>query len=529
MPSRMPNWKMRVKARGGGQADDEALQDAEPRIALRDAHQPQDRIRRHETVGVEHQREIVIAAPARAELADVAGLVAGVDLTPAVDQRQLVAPLRGERRKRALLRRRNGRVVRVAQHIDAKAAGVAGRGEAGHHRLQVAHQPFRVFVADAEQDRGRCGDRRVVAQRPRRRGLSSAGGQRQSGRSGSRSPHSRSQPPSRAASARNTAAAAHRRCRSRRARGRPRLTTTCRRWSRRPARRRAPGVRRSLPGHGRLLLYPQANVRARLSGPMGVETGSGSATYSGQSVQKSNPVSVKLSSQAKEVARSLWYVEPGRAEIREEALPQPAAGEMRVRTLHSAISRGTESLVQAGRVPPSEYERMRAPAMAGHISVSGEIWLCGGRPRRTRASLRAKPCSRCIRINARSIWPPARQCRCPRGVTPQRAVLAANMETALNAVWDAGGRARRIASRSSAQASSVRWSAYLCGRLAGAEVTLIDIDPSRAGCRERAWCCVRLAAESAARLRRGLSHQRQCAGAGDAPSILRATRRASSK
>ena len=53
--------------------------------------------------------------------------------------------------------------------------------------------------------------------------------------------------------------------------------------------------------------------------------------YYGQSAPESNPVSV-LSSQAKDVARSLWYVEPGRAEIREEALPPPAAGELRIRS-----------------------------------------------------------------------------------------------------------------------------------------------------------------------------------------------------
>ena len=36
-----------------------------------------------------------------------------------------------------------------------------------------------------------------------------------------------------------------------------------------------------------------------------------------------------------------------------------------VRALYSGISRGTESLVFLGKVPPSEYERMRAPFQAG--------------------------------------------------------------------------------------------------------------------------------------------------------------------
>ena len=66
-----------------------------------------------------------------------------------------------------------------------------------------------------------------------------------------------------------------------------------------------------------------------------------------------------------EAAQALWYVGPGRAEIRQERLPALAVGHARVRALTSAISRGTEALIAAGRVPESEYERMRAPFMGG--------------------------------------------------------------------------------------------------------------------------------------------------------------------
>ena len=66
-----------------------------------------------------------------------------------------------------------------------------------------------------------------------------------------------------------------------------------------------------------------------------------------------------------ETAQALWYVEPGRAQIRDEAFGSPPNGAVRVRAIHGAISRGTESLVAAGRVPPSEFVRMRAPFMAG--------------------------------------------------------------------------------------------------------------------------------------------------------------------
>ena len=63
--------------------------------------------------------------------------------------------------------------------------------------------------------------------------------------------------------------------------------------------------------------------------------------------------------------KALWYVGPGRAELREEKIAASKPGEVRVRALFGAISRGTERLVRAGRVPASEYDRMRAPFMGG--------------------------------------------------------------------------------------------------------------------------------------------------------------------
>src|SRR5271156_4815936 len=64
-------------------------------------------------------------------------------------------------------------------------------------------------------------------------------------------------------------------------------------------------------------------------------------------------------------AEALWYVGPGRAEIRSETIGEPGPGEVRIRALYSAISRGTERLVSAGRVPETEFERMRSPFMGG--------------------------------------------------------------------------------------------------------------------------------------------------------------------
>lgn len=67
----------------------------------------------------------------------------------------------------------------------------------------------------------------------------------------------------------------------------------------------------------------------------------------------------------------------------------------------------------------------------------------------------------------------------PRGLPPARAVLAANMETALNAAWDASPAvADKIAVVGAGVVGSL--AAWLCGRLPGAQVTMVDVEPSRA-------------------------------------------------
>ena len=64
-------------------------------------------------------------------------------------------------------------------------------------------------------------------------------------------------------------------------------------------------------------------------------------------------------------ARAFWTVAPGQGELRSEALPAPREDEAVVRTLATGISRGTESLVFAGRVPASQHATMRCPFQAG--------------------------------------------------------------------------------------------------------------------------------------------------------------------
>ncbi len=180
-----------------------------------------------------------------------------------------------------------------------------------------------------------------------------------------------------------------------------------------------------------------------------------------------------------QMAQALWHVAPGRSEIRNEPVGEPRPGEVRVRTLHSGISRGSEALVFCGRVPPDEYERMRAPFMGGAFPFPVKYGYANvGRVEAGDPALAGRAVFSLYPHQSLFVLPANAVIALPDTMPPQRAVLAANLETALNAVWDAQpGPADRIAVVGAGVVGSLV--AWLCGRIPGTQVTLADIDPSR--------------------------------------------------
>jgi len=176
-------------------------------------------------------------------------------------------------------------------------------------------------------------------------------------------------------------------------------------------------------------------------------------------------------------AQALWYTAIGQTELREETVAAPNRDEILVEALHGAISRGTEALIFNGRVPASEFERMRAPFMSGSFPFPVKYgYSTVGRIvdgiNRGRSVFTLHP------HQSRFKLPATAAVLVPDHVPPARAILAANMETALNALWDgAPGPADQIAVIGAGVVGSLV--AYLCGRMPGTQVTLVDVDPAR--------------------------------------------------
>ncbi len=183
------------------------------------------------------------------------------------------------------------------------------------------------------------------------------------------------------------------------------------------------------------------------------------------------------------MARAWWVTGAGKGEIQET--PVMASGSegleefVTVQTLYSGISRGTESLVFHGRVPKSEYSAMRAPFQEGDFpwpvkygyanvgkivegpaDLVGQVVFCLY-PHQTR-----------FRVPVSSVTP------LPEELPAARAILAANMETAVNGLWD-GSPA--IGDRIAVVGLGVvgLLVAWLASRIPGTRVTAIDTNTER--------------------------------------------------
>lgn len=179
------------------------------------------------------------------------------------------------------------------------------------------------------------------------------------------------------------------------------------------------------------------------------------------------------------VAQALWYRGDGRIDLRAAPLMAPNHGEAEVRTLFSGVSRGTERLVLDGRVPESEWTRMRAPRQDGDFPGPVKYGYCAvGEIASGPADVLGR-LAFCLHPHEdRFVAPIDALALLPNGLPPRRAVLAANMETALNAVWDSGAGPCDTCVVVGAGVVGLQ-AAALLARLPGADVTVVDVNAGR--------------------------------------------------
>ena len=177
---------------------------------------------------------------------------------------------------------------------------------------------------------------------------------------------------------------------------------------------------------------------------------------------------------------AFWITAPGQGELRREALPAPDPLQASVRTLYSGVSRGTESIVFNGHVPQSEYLRMRAPFQAGQFPAPVKYgYINVGMIEQGPAELQGRTAFCLHPHQQRYVVACEALYLLPESVPGARAILAANLETAINALWDSGaGPGDRITVIGAGSVGCLV--AWLAARIPGCTVELIDINPERA-------------------------------------------------
>ena len=179
-------------------------------------------------------------------------------------------------------------------------------------------------------------------------------------------------------------------------------------------------------------------------------------------------------------AYAFWLREPGCGEIRPAALPEPGLDDVVVRTLLSGVSRGTETLVFRGGVPPDQHAAMRAPFQEG--TFPGPVkygYLNVGAVEQGPPELRGRTVFCLYPHQTAYVVPAGAVTIVPEGVPPARAVLAGTVETAVNALWDAGpllGDRVTVVGAGMVGCCVAR----LLSRFPAVQVTLVDVDAGRA-------------------------------------------------
>jgi hypothetical protein len=172
-----------------------------------------------------------------------------------------------------------------------------------------------------------------------------------------------------------------------------------------------------------------------------------------------------------------WVMAPGHGALCPTALPAPLPDDLVLRALCTGVSPGTERLVGLGRVPATMDSVMAVPGMQGSFALPllygyAFVGAVMAGPRTGERVFTMHP------HTTHAVVPAARCVPLPPAVPAPRATLFANLETAVNAAWDAELVAGEPVAVVGGGAVGLL-TAFAVAATGGGRVTLAEADPAR--------------------------------------------------
>jgi len=176
---------------------------------------------------------------------------------------------------------------------------------------------------------------------------------------------------------------------------------------------------------------------------------------------------------------SFWINKKNNSCIKKHIIDAPGKSEALIKTIYSGISYGTEKIVYTGDVPKSQRELMRCPYQMGDFGSDVKYgYINVGKVIKGSSKYNNKYVYTLFPHQTVYVLSEADLILIPKSIPLQRCLLTANMETAINGMWDTlpscGDKVLIIG------AGIVGFlMAYVLKSIIGIEVLLVDIEKSK--------------------------------------------------
>lgn len=178
-------------------------------------------------------------------------------------------------------------------------------------------------------------------------------------------------------------------------------------------------------------------------------------------------------------AQSFWIKKKNNSYIKSHTIDSPQKNELLIQTVYSGISYGTEKIVYTGTVPDSQKELMRCPYQEGKFGSDVKYgYMNIGKVMEGSSGFKGKHVYTLYPHQTHYVLNESEVTLISESIPLKRCLLTANMETAVNGMWDTlPSCGDKILVIGSGVVGFLM--AYLLKSIPGCEILLVDSDTKK--------------------------------------------------